>query len=898
MEGDKMTIQSGSRIRPNHRAAAACRPATAARGKFAPPRFPIDLVGIARWQSWLDMLADRELCLVRAPAGYGKTAFCAALFERARAEGWDTGWVSFDHDDNESAAVGHLFEAVRLARGAADDERLDGLTVAPGSAATLAGALSERIDADERPLLLVLDDVDRLTDARAIDVLNRLLRHPPARLRLVLSGRAASTVATGDSERRGMALSIGRAELCLTNEEAQQFLQNADATVGSQRAAEVNRFMAGWPAGIRAAAQPSPTGTLTDRVVGLLAPVIDRLSDAERHLLGRCAVAPNFNAELCQLLSGERESAAVLAAIAARGLFIETHLDGNGWYQLHPAFRAVLLRRLEEVEPGSSAQLHRIAARLFAAHNMTARAADQALLAGEFGQAATLVADMAMESIASGNLADLATRLKQLPAAEILARPTLIQTQAWLLVLTAQHGASAAITALEASGAASEARAIDLVRRAYGDDRLADVVETCDHLLASPDGLSDFAVAMIRAVLAHGALKRGLFGLVHEALRPLMLRGETPPLGLPLALAVCARAALSRAQGQLADAERILREGRRAATDGSLAAALVDAALARYWYERDDMEMASELTGRALPVLEQSPFQDALIPAFLVAIRAAAGTGRAAAAASLIDHAELVAFERDWAPLKAMCIVERARLHLPQTIDAEAVVAVADEEEAVRDPLSAQGRAFALLAEMRAYEAIANGDRLRLTTVAERLLRLASNADDAELRASATLFNILPQLSGRCDKMVELETVRFLNHAASAGFRRTIVDVLNVTGVRTVQNFCSEAYSSGSFLALLKLAEPSQRSPALEGTYSAAPGEAFSFLTEREIEILSALNAGESNKEIARTLLLAPETVKWHLKNVMRKLRANSREEAVQNAATLGLKLIEAPQRH
>ena len=56
---------------------------------------------------------------------------------------------------------------------------------------------------------------------------------------------------------------------------------------------------------------------------------------------------------------------------------------------------------------------------------------------------------------------------------------------------------------------------------------------------------------------------------------------------------------------------------------------------------------------------------------------------------------------------------------------------------------------------------------------------------------------------------------------------------------------------------------------------------------------MSALNAGESNKEIARTLQLAPETVKWHLKNVMRKLRANSREEAVQNASTLGLKLIE-----
>ena len=83
--------------------------------------------------------------------------------------------------------------------------------------------------------------------------------------------------------------------------------------------------------------------------------------------------------------------------------------------------------------------------------------------------------------------------------------------------------------------------------------------------------------------------------------------------------------------------------------------------------------------------------------------------------------------------------------------------------------------------------------------------------------------------------------------------------------------------STATPVGLLKLAEPSRRNPALEGGYGAAPGEAFSFLTEREIEILSALNAGESNKEIARTLRLAPETGKWHLKNVRRKLRAGSR---------------------
>ncbi|WP_448140445.1 LuxR C-terminal-related transcriptional regulator [Sphingopyxis fribergensis] len=891
-----MTIQPGSRMqaKTQDRVMAEHRPPGAARGKFAPPRFPADLVGITRWQAVLDTLSGHELCLVRAPAGYGKTAFASTLFAQAQAAGWFAGWVSFDPEDNESAAIGHVFEAVRLAGGLAADDGFAGISAAPGSAAILSAALAARIEGFDRPLLLVLDDVDRLTDARAIDVLNRLLRHPPAPLRLVLASRAIAAVDTDEVERRGMALRIGAADLGLTDHEARVFLQNGGTGLDARAAAAINGMVEGWPAGIRLAAGHSGPDGLAERIDLHLAPVTDGLSDAERRFLQRSAVAPQLDGGLCQLLSGEKDSAAMLQGLAARGLFLAPLAGTGAWYRLHPAFRAALRRRLEAAEPAAAVQLHRVAARYFSGQSLTSLAAEQAMLAEDFKQAALLVAGIAMPMLAQGEMAGLAAWIERLPAEEIGAVPVLAQAQAWLFTLTAHRGAGAAIAALDAVGGTQEARAIDLVHRAYGDDRPVDVVETCDQLLGSPDGLSDFAVAMIRTVLAHGALKRGLFGLVHDAVRPLMLRGASQPLDLPLALAICTRAALSRAQGQLADAERVLRDGRRPCPDSSLATALIDAALARCCYERDEMATAAGLAASALPVIEQSAFQDALIPAFLVAIRAAVSMGEADKAASLIDRAELVAFEREWAPLKAMCIVERARLRLPQTIDAETVVATGEEEAAVLDPLSAQARAFALLSEMRAYEAIANGDRPRLTMVAERLLRLASNADDAELRATATLLNILPQLSGRCDKMVELETVRFLNHAASVGFRRTIVDVLDVTGVRAVQNFCSEAYSSGSFLALLKQAEPSRRNPALEGVYSAAPGEAFSFLTEREIEILSALNAGESNKEIARTLQLAPETVKWHLKNVMRKLRANSREEAVQNASTLGLKLIEA----
>jgi DNA-binding NarL/FixJ family response regulator len=57
-------------------------------------------------------------------------------------------------------------------------------------------------------------------------------------------------------------------------------------------------------------------------------------------------------------------------------------------------------------------------------------------------------------------------------------------------------------------------------------------------------------------------------------------------------------------------------------------------------------------------------------------------------------------------------------------------------------------------------------------------------------------------------------------------------------------------------------------------------------LTEREIEILRLVAAGNANKEIAAQLALAEDTVKRHVTNILSKLGANDRTHAV----TIGLK--------
>jgi DNA-binding NarL/FixJ family response regulator len=60
-------------------------------------------------------------------------------------------------------------------------------------------------------------------------------------------------------------------------------------------------------------------------------------------------------------------------------------------------------------------------------------------------------------------------------------------------------------------------------------------------------------------------------------------------------------------------------------------------------------------------------------------------------------------------------------------------------------------------------------------------------------------------------------------------------------------------------------------------------------LSEREIEVLRHVAAGNRNREIAEKLYIAEETVKVHLKHIMTKLRANHRTEAVAVAVRRGI---------
>jgi ATP/maltotriose-dependent transcriptional regulator MalT len=60
-------------------------------------------------------------------------------------------------------------------------------------------------------------------------------------------------------------------------------------------------------------------------------------------------------------------------------------------------------------------------------------------------------------------------------------------------------------------------------------------------------------------------------------------------------------------------------------------------------------------------------------------------------------------------------------------------------------------------------------------------------------------------------------------------------------------------------------------------------------LSERELEVLTLLASGRSNREVARDLFVSVGTVKTHTNNIYRKLGVRNRAEALARARSLKL---------
>ncbi|WP_064438544.1 MadR family response regulator transcription factor [Hoyosella altamirensis] len=173
-----------------------------------------------------------------------------------------------------------------------------------------------------------------------------------------------------------------------------------------------------------------------------------------------------------------------------------------------------------------------------------------------------------------------------------------------------------------------------------------------------------------------------------------------------------------------------------------------------------------------------------------------------------------------------------------------------------------------------ASEAIAIVERARPDIVLLDL-KLSTGSDTEGLEVCSELVARYPQtgvlvLTTFLDDALVLDAI----HRGAKGYVLKDVDTTElVTSIRAVSRNES-AFDARSASVMVR----SIRTASTEPT-----------LTEREQRVLEHLAHGMSNRDIGGALFISETTVKFHVRNIMRKLGASSRAEAVYEASKLGL---------
>jgi ATP/maltotriose-dependent transcriptional regulator MalT len=164
-------------------------------------------------------------------------------------------------------------------------------------------------------------------------------------------------------------------------------------------------------------------------------------------------------------------------------------------------------------------------------------------------------------------------------------------------------------------------------------------------------------------------------------------------------------------------------------------------------------------------------------------------------------------------------------------------------------------------------------------------LVLASQIDEA----LTTLEAIERQLDGLSPSVAT--RYRAASHLVRSAVLAFQDDSLAVLAIVISQIFVERGAGLGALLTgahgRTETFEPASLPGSVNG--SRQPDTDSDAITARERDVLARIGQGYSNKRIARTLEISPETVKSHVKHIFSKLDVATRSAAVSRAASLGL---------
>jgi LuxR family maltose regulon positive regulatory protein len=908
---------------------------TFALTKIRPPRARAGFVARARLDATLsEGIASSRLVLLCAPAGFGKTALLARQVELLGSE-VALAWISADEDDDLSrfgeclVAALEPFDLPWRTSPEALLATLDGARGARGAFA--AGLINALLAAGERRGVIVLDDAHRIAEPAIFEFLDYLVERLPPNWVLVLSSREEPPLALARLRARGEAVELRYEALRFNEAEVRQLLERGPAAAASAaEAAELMQRTDGWPAGLalmigHLSGQASPQRrasasgphALRRQVFDYLATeVLAAMPRELREFLLRCSVLHELSPARCAAVSGDAAAARWLEQVQ-RSPLVSVLDEQEPVLRLHDLLRDCLDDLLRREMPDEIAALLQRAA---AGETDPVRRIGYLLQAGVFADAEGALAAAGQKLIASGHTAAVLRLIDQFPPAwreqsarlthwrglcawahwDLLAACSALDRAATLYDQLGQPaGAQRARTmvaiGLTAGGQLERAAALLARVQAAPMDRHAEATawQAQSWLLIATSRLSEVAeshakmVDLLEADQRDGGIDAMLW---FQSVPPTLMIGLP---GVRPHLVRWVQGALARTPvepptqlrvlAQLQQAGLDLWEGRHEAAAEALQAAASDCR----WLNEPPSVIGNLHRFAALTHAVRGEREAALAAAdgmlhnlvtdertsgrtkvwlnhmLYFKLRVAATLGDADVQREVVtrlsaaaDAEETALFVRERA-----CLPARLAELYERWADAAAGYEAALGDEAAID-------LYGQAAELRMRLAHA---RLKLQQPAAAAAALAPVFE--HVRASGEVGGVL--LAGAA-VLRALADARW-SEALGADEQRALRDWAGLIGRAARVSLMAAVASTAVAAPAAPVASPASPAPS-SNTGAALAGAAS--LSAREREVLRCIAAGDSNKVIARTFDLSPNTVKRHVSNILDKLALSSRGQA------------------
>jgi LuxR family maltose regulon positive regulatory protein len=863
--------------------------------KLAPPTLTSAVIKRTRLLTVLARGVRRTpVTLISGQAGAGKTMLAASWFEEQPTNG-SSAWLTMDrYDEDPGTFWAYVREA--LVGAGADLAGVDKPVPGELLPSSFVPALAVAVLTLPRPVTLVIDNADHLVSRDVTAGLDLLARHASSRLRLVLCARADPPLPLHQYRLTDALTEIRGAQLAFTTEETTEMLARLRVHISAEGAEALRAGTEGWAVGLRLAAAPLKQGgdlaggkaaqqlvaslATDDGSVAqyLVAEVLDDLPAPVRRLLLRTSVTVELDPDLVDRLAGRKGGHHVLAALAQANAFVERAPGGSIGYRVHPLLRELLQAQLSYDSPGAVAQLHHICATWYAERGRVQEAVSHAIAAGDWELATDLlIDDLVVSRLLIHEFDPSLAAVDALPSDLTGAGAAVARTAVSFAQRRAPAPADLPVVAAVAADATNRlalrvSAAVTAVAAAAGggvsDDEVLRAADDAAELVASlPD--------------EHRRARRELSAVVTVARATVLLRGDAEDVDLLDVL----QAALAASEAVGSHRLRSLCLGELALMEGLQGHLRRSTELVGRAERLSAVRQPAEAVAAAWACVERNEPSDAR--RWILQAHEAGPDSSVCGPLLAVLQSRLLRLRHEVEPAERALHPYVGAGHLPRWVREQVV------SEQVRVAFAGNQRQRGLLLL----------DRLQQGSPRRPLLQALAGVLEG---SGGPLGALLPEgaalpLTGAVEAEVVRTCIRAdegdvpsavaalergLRLAAPECLRWPFLD--SPAQIRRLLRVHPRLSAAGGWLSASGAATlPASRGP--DGQETEPEAVLTQQLSDRELEVLHHLAEMLSTPEIAAAMFISVNTVRTHIRSILRKLAVNRRNQAVRRGRDLGL---------